>query len=253
MDNNFKYINDIKDIENDRYIVTIDGKIIDMKSGKELCKYISNRGYYYVDINNKTLYIHRLVGMLYVLGHSKEKDTIKFKNGNKLDTRAENLEWCTLRDKLAYDIENDYSVRPSGEKHFNASLTNDDVDKICQLLIEHNGDVNKVLIICNENRIHVSEQMIRQIKFKRSWKKISDKWFDSNKFHVKHFSTDDIREICKSLKKNNFNINDTLRDLNDIIEGLSYSRVRSILYKQSHVRISDEYFTLNDVYDTIDK
>lgn len=252
MNNDFKYINNIKDVEDNRYIITNDGKIIDTKTGKELCKYISNRGYYYVDINNKTLYIHRLVGLLFVEGHSEDKDTIKHKNGNKLDNRVENLEWSTLRDKILYDIENDYSKRPSCDKHFNASLSNDDVEKICKLLLEYDGDVNKVLNICNDIRIHASEQMLRQIKYKRSWKKISDKWFSNDRFPVKHFSTKDIHEICKSLKRNNYDINNTLKELEGIIDGITYSRVRSILYKQSHVRISDEYFTLKDVYEVID-
>ena len=253
MENNTKIINNIKGIEDGRYLISNKGDVIDTKNGKILNKYISNRGYYYVDISGKTLYVHRLVGMYFVQGYSEDNNTIKHKNGNKLDNRAENIEWSSLRDKIAYDIENDFSVRPSGEKHFNASLTNDDVDKICQLLLEYDGDVNKVLIICNENRIHVSEQMLRQIKFKRSWKKVSDKWFGGDRFPVKHFSSTDVREICKSLKRNEFNINETIKELDGIIDGITYSRVRSILYKQSHVRISDEYFTLKEVYDVNNK
>lgn len=66
-------------------------------------------GYYGVRLGRggviRTYKLHRLVASAFVAGKSDKKPVTNHKNGDKLDNRAENLEWCTVGYNLqhAYD------------------------------------------------------------------------------------------------------------------------------------------------------
>ena len=63
------------------------------------------KGYYNVclskNYNRKFFDIHRLVALHFVAGY-KENLVVNHKNENKLDNRAENLEWRTIKENLNY-------------------------------------------------------------------------------------------------------------------------------------------------------
>lgn len=83
------------------------GRTINRK-GKQL-KPSTTDGYCVVRLGRagviKTYRVHRLVALAFIAGRTKEKCVTNHKNGDKLDNRADNLEWCTIGYNLqhAYD------------------------------------------------------------------------------------------------------------------------------------------------------
>lgn len=83
------------------------GKLVNRKG--KLLKLNLNSGYYNVGLGRdgiiKTKKVHRLVALAFVRGRTEIDCVTNHINGDKLDNRAENLEWCTVGYNLkhAYD------------------------------------------------------------------------------------------------------------------------------------------------------
>lgn len=52
----------------------------------------------------KMYLIHRLVALLFVEGRTKERCYVNHKDENKLNTNADNLEWCTQAENMRYSL-----------------------------------------------------------------------------------------------------------------------------------------------------
>lgn len=88
-----------------KYEITKNGEIINKKTKKRKYTWVNNRGYEYakMQINNKqrNIGVHRLVAEVF-LEKIEGKNMINHKNGNKLDNRVENLEWCDRSDNAVH-------------------------------------------------------------------------------------------------------------------------------------------------------
>ena len=90
-----------KEIEgyNNDYFITEDGDVISVKRGKKILlkKRVNSRGYYYVNLCKngkcKSICIHRLVG-IYFVENNNGFNVLNHIDGNKLNNRYDNLEWC---------------------------------------------------------------------------------------------------------------------------------------------------------------
>jgi len=84
---------------NNKYEIYEDGHIYSRKSHKFLKSHLQyKKGYLRVTLckNNtqKMYFLHRFIAE-YFLPKVKGKEFVNHKNGNKLDNRLSNLEWCT--------------------------------------------------------------------------------------------------------------------------------------------------------------
>ena len=93
----------IQDFPN--YFITTDGEVI--SKGKKLSQRIGKQGYAYVNLYNefgrKTKKIHRLVAETFI-PNPKNLLQVNHIDGNKLNNRLENLEWCTQQENTLHAV-----------------------------------------------------------------------------------------------------------------------------------------------------
>lgn len=125
-----------------RYAITRDGKVWSYPkskgkgahhSGKFLKPAIpkTKRTYPALCLGGTKLYtIHRLVAEAYI-PNPENKRCVNHKNGNKLDNRVENLEWCTDAENRIHAKQN--KLFAYGEKNGASKLAVEDVVRIRNL------------------------------------------------------------------------------------------------------------------------
>ncbi|MDH5099776.1 NUMOD4 motif-containing HNH endonuclease [Lactobacillus kefiranofaciens] len=91
----------------------------------EMRKYYLSVQLYSKNIKKKHFNIHRLVALAFVPGHF-DGAVVNHKNENKLDNRAQNLEWVTVRSNILYG----FGKRHSALKISKRVMQLDDTGKI---------------------------------------------------------------------------------------------------------------------------
>jgi len=99
-----------KSIPETNYEVSSQGNIRHKTNKKNLKNYVSN-GYHTVSIKVgdkvKRISSHRTVAQAFV-ENQEEKEFVNHKNGNKVDNRAENLEWCTQEENVHHSLDSGF-------------------------------------------------------------------------------------------------------------------------------------------------
>lgn len=134
------------------------------KKEKLLKQHFNTQGYYHVllcgKIKPRASVIHRIVAKAFI-ENPQNKPEVNHINGNKIDNRLENLEWCTADENRqhAYSL----GLKCEGEKHGRSKLKNSDICKIIDLL---NQGIKQHVIASTFN---VSHPTISRIKTGKSY------------------------------------------------------------------------------------
>ena len=81
---------------NDTYDITIDGDVINTKTGRILKPFLAGSGYEYIRLGaGKKYTIHRLVASVYLPSPTEEGCVVDHINRNKLNNHASNLRWVS--------------------------------------------------------------------------------------------------------------------------------------------------------------
>lgn len=112
----------------DLYDVSIDGIVTNRRTGLKKKPFVSDKGYYKVQLivcgKKRNVRVHRLVAFKY-LSNPHGYSAINHIDGNKLNNSISNLEWCTNSHNILHGIET--GLIGVGECKVNAKMSREDV------------------------------------------------------------------------------------------------------------------------------
>ena len=176
-----------QDIHEGWYEVSNKGRVRSASTKRLLSPFFS-KGYMRIGLmtyerHQQKFPVHRLVAMAFVEGYSEERHFVNHINGNKLCNEAYNLEWVTASENTIHAIRTGLLKVVTGERNGHASVSEIEARRICEVLVETNGDVPLTFnIVKNEGVSVVSSGMIYHIRNKGTWINVSDEYFQKEDF-----------------------------------------------------------------------
>lgn len=157
------------------YQVTTEGEVIG-KRGKPMVGHVDRCGYrevilsYYPKIQKQAL-VHRLVISTFCPIENMEDYQVNHKNGDKLDNRLENLEWCTRSENIKHAYQNGLEKKRCGEEHHSHVLTEDQVRYIKRVYVKRDRIFGASALSL---RFGVDRTTIHDIIRGKTWRHLND-------------------------------------------------------------------------------
>lgn len=218
-----------------------------------------NRGYLYVRIHttlptgqsySTRAHIHRLVALAFIpnpnnlptVNHLSVKiseDGTHY--ADKEDNRWFMLEWSSYSDNNQHAIDNKLRIPLSCEQHQYATLTNEQVISVCELL--QNGSLYEEIIEqLNLKDIPNIKRKLIMIKNGYAWKDISKDYNFSEQRRAKSdFTEENIHTICKMLEQGETDYGKILDTINVSDTRLHRKTISTIKTRKKYRRIGNNY------------
>ena len=153
----------------DHYVFASNG-MKRIQYGRILRTAISKKGYVQVSImidSNKRFHtgVHRLVAKCFI-PEINGKDQVNHIDGDKLNNKVDNLEWCNNSENQKHAVFNNLINHNYGENHHNSKLTYQDVNFI-RTKIEQGVTQREIA-----KEYNISATSITQIKHNRTYKNL---------------------------------------------------------------------------------
>lgn len=150
------HLGKVKSDKRPAYLNSIDATVV---RRRKIFKPNNTNGYSRVKLDGKFYFVHKLVAQAFVPNPEK-KPQVNHKNGNKLDNRAENLEWCNNSENQNHAIS--IGLKKSRKGQPKNKLTHEIVDVIRKTY--KRGDA-----IALSKSLNVSKQTIHNVITNKSW------------------------------------------------------------------------------------
>jgi hypothetical protein len=137
-----------------------------LTNGQPMKQVFNKKGYPEVRFRKEgthTKLVHRLVAKAFVSNHDN-KSQVNHIDGNKLNNRADNLEWVNNSENQLHAYKLGLQPSRAGENNSKAKITDKDVTLLKQL---YNSGKSVVEV---SNIMNISLSLTRQIIYGRTWK-----------------------------------------------------------------------------------
>ena len=150
-----------------KYEITKDGVIRKKDSKRIKSQYVGSTGYSMVSLNNdngisKPRRVHRLIAKTFI-SNPENKKYINHINGDKLDNRIENLEWCTMTENNQHGFKTGL-INNTGTNNGMSILNPEKVKEIKRMLDEAVLSQQKIA-----DKFGVSRSCILKINLGKTW------------------------------------------------------------------------------------
>ena len=158
---------------NKEYWIYDNGDLWDVECQRMKKRILYKKGYYkyslYINGKEKRFFIHRLVLMTFSPVEGMENLQVNHIDGDKSNNNLSNLEWCTQSENQKHAFRMGLLSR-KGERNSQAKLTEDDVYKICDMIL--NGVPTKEIA----SQFRITPSSVWNIKNHKKWRDITTKF-----------------------------------------------------------------------------
>lgn len=212
------------------------GEIMNVETGNIRKPCLGKHGYYMVGSRQDTFLVHRIVADAWCENDDPENKTdVNHIDGNKLNNKPENLEWCTRKHNMIHAAQNSLLNCENRKRGEDCNLTQHSeelIRKACELLQDglRNVDVAKAT--------GIGASYIKDLRNGRAWSHLT-KEYNFPERPRQSLSEVTVRWICREIVQGTGNVDIVKKARNPLV---TLHTVKNIKYKKCYTSISNEYF-----------